>query len=157
MCTCSLVRINGNLSKKSFRQRTSLIMTCSLYGNVLSVSLLMSSLLRWSFGKPLWSYNSLWYLVQVKASSPSGRTSRKYFTSKHVFLIVISFSSSWSIFIFPYIFLSIIFGISWLCLNRWFLKYDSAQEYHNPWASEWLQSSETKDGNLFRAPVKILS
>ena len=105
MCTCSLVRINGNLSKKSSRRRTSLIMTCSLYGNVLSVSLFISSLLRWSFGKPLWSFNSLWYLAQVKAYSPSGRTGRKFFTPKHVFLTVISFSSSWSIFFFPYIFL----------------------------------------------------
>ena len=105
MCTCSLVRINGNLSKKSSRRRTSLIMTCSLYGNVLSVSLFISSLLRWSFGKPLWSFNSLWYLAQVKACSPSGRTGRKFFTPKHVFLTVISFSSSWSIFFFPYIFL----------------------------------------------------
>ena len=105
MCTCSLVRINGNLSKKSSRRRTSLIMTCSLYGNVLSVSLFISSLLRWSFGKPLWSFNSLWYLAQVKACSPSGRTGRKFFTPKHVFLTVISFSLSWSIFFFPYIFL----------------------------------------------------
>ena len=105
MCTCSLVRINGNLSKKSSRRRTSLIMTCSLYGNVLSVSLFISSLLRWSFGKPLWSFNSLWYLAQVKACSPSGRTGRKFFTPKHVFLTVILFSSSWSIFFFPYIFL----------------------------------------------------
>ena len=105
MCTCSLVRINGNLSKKSSRRRTSLIITCSLYGNVLSVSLFISSLLRWSFGKPLWSFNSLWYLAQVKACSPSGRTGRKFFTPKHVFLTVISFSSSWSIFFFPYIFL----------------------------------------------------
>ena len=105
MCTCSLVRINGNLSKKSSRRRTSLIMTCSLYGNVLSVSLFISSLLRWSFGKPLWSFNSLWYLAQVKACSPSGRTGRKFFTTKHVFLTVISFSLSWSIFFFPYIFL----------------------------------------------------
>ena len=105
MCTCSLVCINGNLSKKSSRRRTSLIMTCSLYGNVLSVSLFISSLLRWSFGKPLWSFNSLWYLAQVKACSPSGRTGRKFFTPKHVFLTVISFSSSWSIFFFPYIFL----------------------------------------------------
>ena len=105
MCTCSLVCINGNLSKKSSRRRTSLIMTCSLYGNVLSVSLFISSLLRWSFGKPLWSFNSLWYLAQVKACSPSGRTGRKFFTPKHVFLTVISFSLSWSIFFFPYIFL----------------------------------------------------
>ena len=105
MCTCSLVRINGNLSKKSSSRRTSLIMTCSLYGNVLSVSLFISSLLRWSFGKPLWSFNSLWYLAQVKACSPSGRTGRKFFTPKHVFLTVISFSLSWSIFFFPYIFL----------------------------------------------------
>ena len=137
MCTCSLVRINGNLSNKSFRRITSLIITCRLYGNVLSISLFISSLLRRSFGKPLCSFNSLWYLSQVKASSPSGRTGRKFFTPKHAFLTEISFSTSWSSFLFPYIFFfSIISGISCLCLNRWFLKYDLTREYHNPWASE---------------------
>ena len=114
-----------------------LIITCCLYGNVLSISLVISSLLHRSFGKPLCSFNSLWYLSQVKASSPSGRTGRKFFTPKHAFLTEISFSTSWSSFLFPYIFFfSIISGISCLCLNRWFLKYDLTREYHNPWASE---------------------
>ena len=104
MCTCSLVRINGNLSNKSFRRITSLIIMCHLYGNVLSRSLFISSLLHRSFGRPLWSFNSLWYLSQVKASSPSGRTGRKFFTPKHTFLTAISFSTSSSSFLFPYIF-----------------------------------------------------
>ena len=140
MCTCSLVRINGNLSKKSSRRRTSLIITCSLYGNVLSVSLFISSLLRWSFGKPLWSFNSLWYLAQVKACSPSGRTGRKLFTPKHaflksnfIFLVLVKFL--FPIYFYLFIFL-IIPGISCLCLNRWFSKCNLTRAYHNPWASE---------------------
>ena len=133
MCTCSLVRINGNLSSKSFRRIISLIITCRLYGNVLSISLFINSLLRRSFGKQLCSFNSLWYRSQVKGSSPSGRIGRKFFTPKHAFLTEISFSTSWSSFLFPYIFFfSIISGILCLCLNRWFLKYHLTQEYHNP-------------------------
>ena len=137
MCTCSLIRINGNLSNKSFRRSTPLIITCRLYENVLSISLFISSLLRRSFRKQLWSFNSPWYLFQVKAFSPSGRTGRKMFTPKHTVLTAISFSTSWSSFLFPYMYVfSIISGISHLCLNRWFLKYDLTREYHNPCASE---------------------
>ena len=115
MCICSLVRINGNLSNKSFKRSTSLMVTCLIHKPFYKLTI--TSIFRQTF--LIFQFTLMSVPSESKFTFLNNRqkifhTKAHLLNSNFIFHILVKFP-------FPICFLfffSIISGISYLCLNR---------------------------------------